>query len=103
MSENPSIINQRVNRLKVFSAVKSWMLGFGECPHATDIAAEVGLTPQCILIHMRALNGASGLPLPIEFRRAFTGKGSFKERNLGMFGMPVPVDMAEMLWTGVPE
>jgi len=64
MNHSVKIIGQ-ANRLRVFAAVKAHMEATGECPLATDIAEKVGLSPAAVLLHMKGLRGATGLPVPI--------------------------------------
>ena len=61
-------VKKKVTRLRVFAAVKAWMVRFKECPNAAQVAAELGVTQMTVLTHMRALVGADGLPLPITFK-----------------------------------
>lgn len=55
----------RVTRLKVFSAMKAFMVENERSPTATQIAQITGLSHDCCAQHMRALAHADGLPLPV--------------------------------------
>ena len=59
----------KINRLRVFRAVKAHMEETGECPSAREIARQIGVDASSVNDHMAALAHADGLPFPI-----YTGK-----------------------------
>jgi hypothetical protein len=65
MSVKTAIIDGKVTRLRVFNAVKNFMIAEMRCPDATDINEALGLPVNCVLNHMVALQRADGLPMPI--------------------------------------
>ncbi|BAE50738.1 hypothetical protein [Paramagnetospirillum magneticum] len=92
-------ILDRTNRLRVFAALKAWMEEYGECPTGMEIARATGLAPSTAVRHMKALNGAKGLPLSVAIR-------PFHASRLGVRlndDKPVPVDEYEPVWVEVAE
>lgn len=62
----------RVNRLRIFAAVREYMLRYSESPTARTIAGDLGMPWRTVSWHFLALTNAKGLPFPI---------ASGKERN----------------------
>lgn len=61
---NTALVGQ-VNRLKVFNRLKRVMDREGRVPTGSEIAEHLGLSIKTVEAHMRALDGAVGLPLPM--------------------------------------
>lgn len=87
---NRRTIRMKANRLRVFRACKTYMEKHQRTPTIEEIADEVGSTSFSTHKHLRALDGAEGLPFPTTL-----GKGGQHSRVLGgdnMAGSPLPVD-----------
>jgi hypothetical protein len=87
-------------RLRVFAAVKSHMEATGECPSATEIAQRIGIDRGWVSRHMAALNGATGLPLPITRKmggahddQSFAGNMAAASIGCANAYAPIPVDV----------
>ena len=80
-------IPHQLNRLRVFAAVRNHMLRYEECPNPSEIAPTVGLSLAAVSRHMRALNKADGLPLPISFPHH-----GYSPENIHNLGNPLPID-----------
>lgn len=66
LRKSPMQIKGQVTRLRVFAAVKRVMEAEGRCPTATEVGRMVGVERSTAGLHMVALRGAAGLPLPID-------------------------------------
>lgn len=60
-----SKIRKQVNRLRIFGFIKSHMERHGTCPSSLMVAEELRMSQNLVATHMRALEDATGLPLPI--------------------------------------
>ncbi len=86
-------------RMIVYRAIKSWMERHHECPTISDTASRTGLSRHIVSRHMRALDGAAGLPLPVVIVRCGVASGS-SVRSVspmqmpGLFDYHAPVDRA---------
>jgi hypothetical protein len=93
---DPRALHNRVQRLRVFAAVKAWMLRYGECPTGVEIAAELDIPEWAAQRHMMALAGAAGLPLPIRRDGRACVRRDVQEQKLEdqwrAIHAPVPVD-----------
>ena len=54
--------NSTVTRLIVFRALKNYMEGHHRCPTSHEVASFTGLSDFACRAHMKALDGATGLP-----------------------------------------
>ena len=89
----------RINRLRVFSAVKKYMEENGECPTIVEISDLIGMPLTTVGPHMRALHGATGLPIPITPGAQRTTQRLIDNDCLQDCGPPT-LDTMKMLWTG---
>ncbi len=80
--QDKKIIEGRINRLRVFAAVKAAMEADGQCPFASDIASRLGLNPAVVSRHMVALANADGLPFPIPSGK-LRKSGALSEQSIG--------------------
>jgi hypothetical protein len=61
-------MDSKITRLFVFNYMKRVMTMEGRVPTSGEVGSVVGITQQTANRHMRALDGADGLPLPIPTR-----------------------------------
>ena len=89
---SPEAHRARITRLRVFGELKRQMLALGECPIARDVAVALGMSESIVCDHMRALDGADGLPFSTEGRRRVIEAIRRGSENLGAGAGVVPVD-----------
>ena len=83
----------------VFGAVKKYMEENGECPTIVEISDMTGMPQTTVGSHMRALHGASGLPIHITPGIERTTRSLVDNYCLTDCG-PRPIDTMKLLWTG---
>lgn len=66
LRKSPMQIKGQVTRLRVFAAVKRVMETEGRCPTCEEIGRNLGIGATTAGLHMRALDGAVGLPLSMD-------------------------------------
>lgn len=63
--------SERGHRLRVFRALQQFMDAHHRSPTIKECARSAGLTYYTARKHMVALDGAKGLPYPVEFSKSF--------------------------------
>lgn len=102
------VLQGKVSRLYVFNYLKGIMDREGRCPTAEEVAQHTPVKANMAAKHMRALNGADGLSMPVPTRleredeirdiplavTSIVARGSFKDPNM------IPIDTLVSLGFG---
>ena len=86
----------QAQRLRVFSAVRAWMIRYNECPTGVAIADELDIHPVAAQKHMKALRRADGLPMPIVHGNTRSGRAA--QESLSHSPVSVDRQLAQLRW-----